>query len=50
MSRMMCYHTYDMVCVDEWADKDTLADDCKNCPYYNNGKLIYEKKRVVEDE
>jgi hypothetical protein len=33
MSRMMCKYDYNSVCIDEFTDKNTIADDCDSCPY-----------------
>jgi hypothetical protein len=30
----MCKYKNWLVCVDEFTDKNTIADDCPNCPYY----------------
>ena len=39
--RYMCPYTPDMVCVDVFSDKNVIAGDCENCPYFNNGKRWY---------
>ena len=51
MSRSMCLHTYDTLCIDEFnPEKDTIADDCENCPYYNGGKDIYSLSEACKKQ
>jgi len=53
MTREMCPHTYDMVCINEWGD-DSDDVECKDCPHYNGGKDIYglqdEDSPIVVEE